>query len=76
MEVGIILPFSGPHIGTKYDAHIFMDNWDSHPVLKGEYGLGDGHYTSLPFIIGPKTQPHGGHLSDVDYITNAVISHY
>jgi hypothetical protein len=59
-----------------YDAHLFVRNWHHHPVLPGEYGLGDGHFSSLDFMVTPPQQPPGGHMTDNEYYVAAVISHY
>lgn len=74
--LGRITSFSGPHLGTKYDGHLFLKNWNKHPLHPSEFLLGDGHYAYLPYCIGPFKQPSGGALSLEEYYVNAVISFY
>lgn len=74
--LGRIVYFSGPHIGNKYDGHIYRETYHEHPVSEQEYLLGDGHYTNIPHIITPPSQPPGGHMSDVDYAKSVIVSHY
>jgi len=74
--LGRIVSIGGPHIGTAYDAHIFLKNWKTHPVEPWECLLGDGHYTCLRFIIGPYRQPVTGNLTPQQVEANTVISHY
>jgi len=74
--LGRIVSFAGPHIGTAYDGHIFLKNWESHPLEPWECLLGDGHYTCLRCIVGPHKQPAVGRLSPEQFEANAVISHY
>jgi hypothetical protein len=74
--LGRIVCFSGPHIGNAYDAHIWNNTSNLHPVLDWEYLLGDGHYGSLSEYITPHTQPQHGHLSNSQYLENTMIAHY
>ena len=74
--LGRIVYFSGPHIGTKYDGHIYQDTYDEHTVCNQEYLLGDGHYGIIPHIITTTSYPANGHISDLEYIQNTLISHY
>ena len=53
-----------------------MNNWNLHPLIIGEYGLGDGHYSSLPFMICPPTQPPNGHMLENEYLMATMIGHY
>jgi hypothetical protein len=74
--LGRIVCFSGPHLGNSYDAHIWRNTGNLHPVLDWEYLLGDGHYGCLPEYIAPHTQPNNGTLSNAQYFDNTVIAHY
>lgn len=60
----------------RYDGHIFVSNWNLHPLQDGEYLLGDGHYTSLPFIVGPYSQPPNGVLTPQESLANTIVAHY
>ena len=72
----ILLTILEPHIGSAYDAHIFLRNWNRHEVLPGEYGLGDGHYSCLDFMVCPPKEPPNRHMTDEEYMLAATISHY
>lgn len=74
--MGRRIAFSGPHLGTFYDAHAFLSTYDQHPLLPWEYLIGDGHFTSIPQILCPYRSPPNGRLSLDQHVINAVISHY
>lgn len=49
--LGRIIYFSGPHLGSKYDGHIWRDTYEDHPLCKWEWILGDCHYSGEEHII-------------------------
>lgn len=57
---GRIVFFSGPHIGSKYDGHIFAETEKWHPRENWEIILGDGHYSSLFNFLTPFKRPKNG----------------
>lgn len=73
----------------NYDAHITLRNMYQHSkynvlpgrnlnttqlMNSGEFWIGDGHYSSLPWVISPfkRTRP----LTYHELMTNQIISHY
>jgi len=73
---GGLIAGSGPHIGNSYDAHLFLQNYHKHPLLRNEYGLGDGHYTMLPFMLTPTRQPPGGQMNELQYLRSEYVTFY
>ena len=74
--MGWMTCFTGPHIGSKYDGHIWIDTNDQHPLHDWEYLLGNGHYSSLDGFICPFKEVSGTNLSEEKYMTNVIISYY
>lgn len=60
--LGRIVFYSGPHIGSKYDGHLFTETDHLHPREDWEMVLGDGHYSSIPNFITPFKKPRNGNL--------------
>lgn len=73
---GRICFVDGPFVGTRYDAHLFIRSMQSHPMHPLELLLGDGHFVSLPQIIGPKRKPRNGVLSFRDRQWNSIVAKY
>lgn len=73
--LGRIVYYSGPHIGSKYDGHIYEDTYEEHTVCEWEYLLGDGHYGMILHIITTPNHPPGRHMTNEQYMQCALISH-
>jgi hypothetical protein len=73
--LGRIILFSGPHLGTSYDGHIWMNTSHLHPMMPEEWFLGDHHYT-VPQIMHGYVSPPDANLTWDEHLCNTVISHY
>ena len=73
--LGRIIFFSGPHLGTEYDGHIWRNTADFHPTKDWEWLLGDHHYTE-PGLLHGFVSPPNGHLTPSQSLFNAILSHY
>jgi hypothetical protein len=82
--LGRLLLFSGPHLGTSYDGHIYLNTFKQLPgapppravKLPWEWGLGDGHYCACANMLTPFRRPRHGHLPAEEAYFNEILSHY
>jgi len=72
--LGRIIYFSGPHIGTAYDGHLWNDYGDQ--LNDWEVLLGDQHFSICNNFITPYRRPAGGNLAYDKLLFNQILSHY
>ena len=72
--MGIIIHYSGPHIGTMNDAKMVQLY---PPNFKWwEWGIGDGAFEETPHIMVKIQQPDGGVLTKGDVAVNTVFNYW
>jgi len=57
-----------------YDGHIWRDH--GMEQLRDEYWLADQHFANCGNFLTPYKQPRFGHLTDSQYLFNAILAHY
>lgn len=74
--LGDIVLSTGLHGGLPCDTEVWRSTADRHPLLTGEWWLGDGIYIAEHGLLAKKKKPHHRNLTTFELLYNARIDHY